>query len=158
MTSLGLNLFVAVVWLLLSADPSPASFAIGGLMGFALLAALPDLLGSRDYVRRVLALLRFGLVFTREFIVSNVTVAKLVLSRDPTRLRPDFIAYDTTGMRPYEILLLSYCLTLTPGTTSVEMSEDFRTLMIHALDADDPDAVRASLDRTLKHGILAFTR
>lgn len=158
MRSLGVNLLLATVWLLLSRDPDPAVFTIGMLMGFGLLAAFPDLMGSRAYVRRTLAALRFLLVFSREFLVANLSVARLVLFRRREDLHPNFITYDTTGMRSGEILLLSYCVSLTPGSTSVEISDDFRTLVIHALDADDPAAVRQSLDQGLRRAILAFTR
>jgi multisubunit Na+/H+ antiporter MnhE subunit len=158
MKSLVLNLMIAVVWLLLSRSPSPAVFAIGLLMGFGLLAVFPDLLASRDYVRRSFGAARFLLVFIREFLLANISVAALVLFRPRSTLHPDFVTYDTSDLRPYEILLLSYCVSLTPGSTSVEISEDFNSLVIHALDAHDPAALRRSLDEGLKHSILAFTR
>jgi multisubunit Na+/H+ antiporter MnhE subunit len=158
MISLGLNLLLAVVWLLLSKEPTPGVFAVGMLMGFALLAAFPTLLASRDYVRRTLAGLRFLLVFLREFVMANFTVAWTILFRPRTSLHPNFLTYDVAGLNPGEILLLSYCISLTPGTTTVNVSDDFQFLVLHALDADDPARIRENLDRVLKHGILAFTR
>ncbi len=109
-------------------------------------------------MRRPLALLRFLFIFAREFLLANLAVARTVLSRKPVALHPDFIQYDLTGLTPNEILLLSHCITLTPGTCSVEVSRDLCTLVIHALDARDPDAVRTGIDQTLKAAILAFTR
>ena len=44
------------------------------------------------------------------------------------------------------------------GTTTVEISDDFKTLVFHALDAGNPPALRAAIDRTLKQPILSFTR
>lgn len=158
MKSLLLNLLIAVVWLLLSAEPSVAAFALGGLMGFALLAVFYRVLGSGDYVRRVFALGRFALVFTREFLVANATVVWTVLFRSKESLHPNFLSYDVTGLKPIEILLLSYCISLTPGSTTVKVTDDFQTLVLHTLNVDDADAIRARLDRVLKHGILSFTR
>jgi multicomponent Na+:H+ antiporter subunit E len=57
-----------------------------------------------------------------------------------------------------EILLLSHCVSLTPGTCTVDISHDFTRLYLHVLDCPDPAAVRAGIDKTLKRGILAFTR
>ncbi|MHB1307291.1 MAG: Na+/H+ antiporter subunit E [Limisphaerales bacterium] len=158
MKALGLNLLIAVIWLLLSPDPSPAVFAIGFLIGFGLVAAFRSLVGGRAYVRRCFAFLAFLWIFTREFLVANATVAWMALFRPRESIHPNFITYDVTGMTPTEILLLSYCITLTPGTTSVDISADFKTLILHALEADNPDAIRAGIDGSLKRGILSFTR
>jgi len=158
MNTLLLNLAIALVWLLLSQEPSTATFAIGFLIGYGFVAAFRAVLGSESYVRASLAFGWFVLVFAREFLVANVKVAWVVLFRRRAALHPNFITYEVTGLTPFEILLLSYCISLTPGTTTVRVSDDFRTLILHALDADDPDAIRAGIDRTLKRGILAFTR
>jgi multisubunit Na+/H+ antiporter MnhE subunit len=61
-------------------------------------------------------------------------------------------------LTPFEILLLSYCVSLTPGSTTVHVSEDFQTLVLHSLDAQDAASVRARIDQVLKRGILSFTR
>jgi multicomponent Na+:H+ antiporter subunit E len=158
MNPLGLNILVAVMWLLLSRDPSPAVFFVGFLVGFLFLAAFKSVAGSASYVRRCLAFFRFLLVFSREFIVATMTVAGAVLFRSNDSLHPNFVTYDITGLKRPEILLLSYCISLTPGTTTVDISFDFKTLVFHALDGDNPDALRAEIDRTLKQGILSFTR
>jgi multisubunit Na+/H+ antiporter MnhE subunit len=158
MKSFGLNLLIAVIWLLLSEAPSPGVFGIGFLVGFALVTAFRTVVGNDSYVRRCVAFARFLFVFIREFCMANVKVAWAVLFRAPKSFQPNFITYDTTGLTQTEILLLSYCLSLTPGTTTVDISPDFRCLILHALDADQPDAIRAEIDRTLKRGILAFTR
>jgi multisubunit Na+/H+ antiporter MnhE subunit len=158
MKSFALNLLLAVIWLLLSPEPSPAGFALGFAFGFALLAGFRVVVGSGDYIRRCLACARFLGLFTREFLVANVKVAGVVLFHSRESLHPNFITYDVTGLRRHEILLLSYCISLTPGTTTVDITPDFRTLVIHALDADAPEAIRAELDRTFRPALLAFTR
>lgn len=158
MKSLGLNLLIAIIWLLLSEEPSPAVFGIGFGIGFVLVAAFRPVLGNDSYVRRGLAFVRFLAVFIREFLVANVKVAWAVLFRSRESMRPNFITYDIAGLTRAEILLLSYCISLTPGTTAVDITPDFQTLVMHAFDADHPDAIRAEIDRTLKRNILAFTR
>lgn len=158
MKSFLLNLVIALVWLLLSDRPSPAALAVGLLLGFVLLAAFRPLLGSEDYVRRCVGVVRFTVLFLREFLVANVKVAAVVLFRSRATLAPNFLTYDVSDLKPMEILILCYCITLTPGTTAVEVSQDQRTLVVHALDAQQPDGVRAQIDRTLKRPLLQFTR
>ncbi len=158
MKAFGLNLLIAVIWLLLSQAPSPTVFALGFLVGFLFLAAFRTVVGAEDYIRRWAGLVRFLVLFTREFIVANLNVAWTVLFRPPSALRPGFVTYDVSGLSRTEILILSYCLTLTPGTTTVDISPDFKTLVFHALDAHEPEALRAQLDNKLKPALLAFTR
>ena len=154
-----LNMLIANVWLLLSRDPGVPSFAIGFLIGFGLLALFGDVLpGGRRYVRRVLALISFALYFVRLFLIANFSVAATVLFRSNDRLHPNFITYDVSALNPGEILLLSYCITLTPGTVSIRIDDAFHTLTLHALDAQNPDAIRAGIDRSLTQRILRFTR
>ncbi|HMP81940.1 MAG TPA: Na+/H+ antiporter subunit E [Verrucomicrobiota bacterium] len=158
MIAFGLNVVIAIIWLLLSRTPSAMVFAVGFVVGFALVAAFRTVVGGESYVRRCLAFVRFVLVFTREFVVANGKVAWMVLFRSRESLHPNFLTYDVTGLTRHEILLLSYCISLTPGTTTVDVSPDFKTLVIHALDADNPDDIRAEVRRTLERSILAFTR
>jgi multicomponent Na+:H+ antiporter subunit E len=158
MMSFLLNLAIMLVWLLLNEDMSPFTLACGYLIGFAFVAAFRTVPGSERYVRATLAFLRFALIFFREFLVANAKVARAVLTRRRQDLHPNFLTYDVAGLTRFEILLLSYCISLTPGTTTVQVSDDFQTLILHAMDADSPDAIRVGIDRTLKRGILSFTR
>lgn len=152
------NLLVALLFLALSEEQPATAFVLGYLLGFAFVAAFRPVPGSQRYVRGALAFVRFALVFFREFLVANIKVAGTVLTRRREALHPNFITYDVAGLTRFEILLLSYCISLTPGTTTVQVSDDFQTLVLHALDADAPDVIRNNIDRTLKRGILAFTR
>ncbi|MDI1251212.1 MAG: Na+/H+ antiporter subunit E [Lacunisphaera sp.] len=158
MRSLLLNLLLSVIWLLLQTQPSLAGFATGFALGFALLALFRPVLDSRDYVRRMLAGAAFAGVFLREFVRACVQLMRLILLTPVNRLRPDFIIYDVTGLSRVEILLLSHCVSLTPGTNTVDISQDFTRVYLHVLDCPDPAAVRSSIDRTIRRGILAFTR
>jgi multicomponent Na+:H+ antiporter subunit E len=75
------------------------------------------------------------LLFLRELILSALKVALLVVSPKP-RLRPGIIAYPLTLTGDAEITLFANMITLTPGTLSVDVSDDKRTLFIHAIDIE----------------------
>jgi multicomponent Na+:H+ antiporter subunit E len=156
--SFAINIMIAVIWLLLSPEPSSEVFVVGFLIGFIILTVFRPVMGSQTYVRRSVALLMFALVFLREFLLANAKVAWTVLFRSRESLHPNFVTYDVSDLRPFEILLLSYCITLTPGTTTVDVSTDFQTLIVHALEADDPDAIRRDIGRRLKTALLRFSR
>ncbi len=71
--------------------------------------------------------------FTKELFVSALQVARLVLTPS-LKLRPGIIAYPLTVTTDAEITLLANMITLTPGTLTLDVSADRRTLYIHAID------------------------
>lgn len=113
---------------------------------------------STPYWLRAVNFFRFVLLFGRELVVANLAVAKSVLFQRREDLSPGFLNYELKGLRPFEIVILTHCITLTPGTASVEVCEDMQSLVVHALDARDPDGVRRSIKEGLEAPLLAWTR
>jgi multicomponent Na+:H+ antiporter subunit E len=109
-------------------------------------------------IRRIVNGLWFAICFVQALVIANVQMVRVVLFRSIPDLTPDFITYPIAGLSTLEIVILSHCITLTPGTTSVEISKDRKHLLVHALDAGDPDAVRASIKKELETPLLAWTR
>jgi multicomponent Na+:H+ antiporter subunit E len=107
---------------------------------------------------RAVALLWFLLCFMKELVLSNFAVARTVLLQRRADLAPGFLTYDLRGLTPFEIVVLTHCITLTPGTASVEISEDRSAVVLHALDARDPDAIRHAIKTRLEAPLLRWTR
>jgi multicomponent Na+:H+ antiporter subunit E len=84
--------------------------------------------------------LRLIALFIKELVLSALQVAWLVV-QPKLRLRPGFIAYPLTVTSDVQITLLANLITLTPGTLSVDVSEDRKTLFIHAIDIPDREAL-----------------
>ena len=57
-----------------------------------------------------------------------------------------------------EILLVANLISLTPGTLSVDLSDDRRTLYVHVMFLDDPERFRQSITAGLEQRILEVTR
>jgi multisubunit Na+/H+ antiporter MnhE subunit len=100
----------------------------------------------------------FLLRFLRELVLANITMAKIVLFQKREDLAPDFVVYDTTGLSPFEVVVLTHCITLTPGTTSVELDDEATRVIVHALDARDPSGVCRGIKHTLERPLLGWTR
>jgi len=84
--------------------------------------------------------LRLIALFVRELIRSALRVSWLVLQPRPL-LRPGIIAYPLSVTSDRQIVLLANMITLTPGTLSIDVSDDRRTLFIHVLDVVDREAL-----------------
>ena len=52
------------------------------------------------------------------------------------------------------ILLVTNLISLTPGTLSIDVSEDRKTLKVHAMFADDPDAVCHALKSGMEKWVI----
>ena len=60
--------------------------------------------------------------------------------------------------RDFEITLLANLITLTPGTLSVDVSDDRSTLYIHAIHVPDPDELREDIAGGFEQRILEAFR
>lgn len=96
-------------------------------------------------------------LFIKELVLSALQVAWLVVQPRP-RLRPGFIAYPLTLTSDVQIALLANLITLTPGTLSVDVSDDRRTLFIHALDVPDREVLIGHIAAGFETQILRAVR
>jgi multisubunit Na+/H+ antiporter MnhE subunit len=157
-TALALNTALALIWFFLGDEPTPDRFVVGFITGFLIVAAFERALPNPGYARRVLAFFRFLLVFTRELVMANLTMARAIALRRRAGCVPALVEYPAAHLTRTEILLLTHCITLTPGTTTVEITPDFKTLVLHAYDGADPQAVVAGIRSSLEASITAFLR
>jgi multicomponent K+:H+ antiporter subunit E len=88
---------------------------------------------------KVIHAILFALIYLREVALSTYRLALLVL--DPhLDLKPRFIEVplDLTGEMPR--FLFACLISMTPGTMSVGLDPDRGVLLVHILDAPDPEA------------------
>lgn len=137
---------LATVWLLLVNRMTPGQLILGLLLGWAIPLFTLRFWPERVRIARPFALLGFIGRVLGDIVVANLTVARLILGR-PERLRPVFVFVPLTLKSAVAISLLANVICLTPGTVSARLTLDHRYLLVHALDAADPDALVA----TIKH-------
>jgi multicomponent Na+:H+ antiporter subunit E len=152
-----LNFFIAVVWMFMSSSLTASSFVIGYLIGFLLIFLTRRFFKDRLYTARVWAALKLTLLFFKELIKSNISVLILVLS-PKLKLQPAIFALPTELKHDWEITLLSSLITLTPGTIVLYVSDDQRTLYIHAIDVDDIDEAIDSIKNSFEKAIKEVSR
>ena len=89
------------------------------------------------------------LVFIRELTKSSWAVAKTAFARNPSN-SPAIISVAINLKTDFGIAMLANLVSLTPGTTSLHVSEDRKILYVHCLDAPDIDAVVADIKHTFE--------
>lgn len=148
-----MSLTLVVVWLLLVNEVSLGQVVLGTLLGVLIPLATSSFWPERPHPARPAVLARYLLRLLLDILVANLEVARRVLG--PTdRLKPAFVVYPLELTDPFAISMLASTISLTPGTVSADLSPDRRTLLIHSLSTDDPQAlcetIRTRYERPLK--------
>lgn len=157
---------LSLLWCLLTREFSLANLALGLVISTLLLGFIggwKKLVGTEDraarpratipvlgrrLVLRPLMTLELILFFTWEILVSNVRIALLVIHPGlPLRLKIIAVPVETESEE--ELALISDLVTLTPGTLTLDVGDDGKTLLVHVLSAEDPEPVRRQIEQGL---------
>ena len=139
-------LVLAVIWAAVTGALTLPNLILGAVVAAATLMLLRDRFRSRGRIGRVLRILSLGLLFLRELMLSAINVAGWVLRPNAaTTMSPAIIAFPLTVTRDLEIVLLANLITLTPGTLTIDVSDDRKVLYVHALDCRDPTALKKQI-------------
>ncbi len=152
------NVLLAIAWVFVTGSFSVVNGLFGFVLGLAALSLIREQIGTIGYARRVRKIVSLALMFLYELMMSALRVFKMVLTPDLAKLQPGFVAYPLTVERDFEISLLANLITLTPGTLSVDVSDNRKTLYIHAIHVPDPDALREDIATGFERKILEAFR
>ncbi|ASP33308.1 MULTISPECIES: Na+/H+ antiporter subunit E [Stappiaceae] len=158
MTSLFLiNILLMLAWAAVTGSFAEVNLAFGFLLGFGALYLIREQVGTTEYTQRVTKGVGLAFLFVYELIKSAWRVAMIVL-RPKIDLQPGIIAFPLTVDRDFEITMLANLITLTPGTLSMDVSEDRKTLYIHCIDVPDPQATIDDIKNGFERKILEVFR
>ena len=157
MNLLVLHTILAVGWAAVLGHFSLGTLFAGFALGYGVLWLLRPLYGPTDYFRRFWRALGLGLFFVKELVMSSLRVVWEVLTPGQGS-HPGILAIPLDVETPVEITMLANLISLTPGTLSLELSEDQKTLYVHAMFIDDVDALRAEIKGQLEQRILRVFR
>ncbi|MFP7674126.1 Na+/H+ antiporter subunit E [Marivita sp. S0852] len=153
MNAFGLNLILALAWVAFTGTVSLTGVLTGFVIGYGALWLIQPLIGTSTYFRRVTAWIKLIVMFHYELFVSSFAVAMDVLT-PRHRSRPALIEVPLDVKTDAGILLVTNLISLTPGTLSLDVSEDRKTLLVHAMFADDHDALRRSLKDGMERWVI----
>lgn len=151
------NLLLALAWSAVTGSFTFLNFAFGFVLAIFALSLIREQVGSIGYFSRARRVISLLLLFIYELVLSAWKVAVMVLS-PRMDLKPGIFAYHLKVDRDFEITMLANLITLTPGTLSVDVSDDRRILYVHALDASDPHATRRDIAEGFERKIMEAFR
>lgn len=151
------NILLAFAWVAISGLFEPLNFVLGFVLAYAVLWLIQGAAGPSSYFQKVHRVVSFCLFFGRELIKANLRVAHDVLTRHH-HMRPGVVAIPLDVQTDAEITLLANLITLTPGTLSLDVTEDRKVLYVHAMYIDDVDGFRRSIKAGFESRVIEVLR
>lgn len=134
-----LSLLLAASWLALSHSLALVHLLSAALIGWAVPRLIAGFLGPVNRIHWPTAI-RLGAVVLWDIVVSNITVARLVLG-PMSRPQPGWIEVPLESGHPWVNALFASIITTTPGTVSAVIDEAGGRILVHALDCSDAQAM-----------------
>ncbi|CAH1043857.1 Na+/H+ antiporter subunit E [Halomonas sp. TD01] len=151
------NLLLGLAWVLLSGDFTGLNLLVGMIFGYiALLLIEPQVEALKGYPARVPRIIGFVGFFIKELVQANLRVAFDILT-PPWHMKPGVIAFPLSAQSEMEITMVANLISLTPGTLSLDVSDDRKVLYIHAMFLDDEEELRNNL-KEMEHRALELFR
>lgn len=152
-----LNILLAIAWVLLSGELTAENFIEGLIIGHLILWISKSALGGTAYFKKIPKTIGFFFYFIKELIVANLKVAyDIVTPKD--YMKPGIVAVPLDAKTDIEITLLANLISLTPGTLSLDVSDDKKILYIHALYVDDVEEFRLGIKNGMEKRLLEVLR
>ena len=152
------NILISMLWALLTGSVSIGNLSVGFALGYFALTLLHPATGEQaSYFQKTMQFVGFTLFFTKELIVATYRVAKDIVKPLPL-MRPGVIGIPLDAETDLEITMLANLITLTPGTLSLVVSPDRKTLYIHAMYLVDADELRKEIKEGMERRLLELLR
>ncbi|MGD8959242.1 MAG: Na+/H+ antiporter subunit E [Desulfobacteraceae bacterium] len=152
-----INGFIALGFIGVQGRFTLSGLLVGFGLGYLALWLTRPLYGETRYFQRVPKTARLLAYFLVELVRSNLRVLWDVVT--PGHIsRPGIVGIPLSAQSDLEILLVANLISLTPGTLSIDLAEDRRTLYVHVMFLDDPEAFRKGIQNGLERLVLEVTR
>jgi multicomponent Na+:H+ antiporter subunit E len=153
------TLVLTLFWAALQGSFTPFNLAVGAVLGLGIVLFTRPLFpdegaGTGQTPRPLRRLWRVTVllaVFVYELVASSVRVAAYTL-QPRLRMRSGIVAYPLDVTTDREITVLANLITLTPGTLTLGVSADQRTLYVHSMsvETDSGDEVVEDIKGSLE--------
>lgn len=146
MSFLSYGLSLAVVWTMIAPSGNlPATFIGGLIIGVPVAYLFRDFFGLSGFtvLRKPLTYV-FGIKFGVSLIASNLSMAERIILSGETDA--SVMEVELGVQNPTAIAVLANCITLTPGTLTMDHLEQENLLIVHCLDGDTGEARKEILE------------
>lgn len=141
-----LSLFIWALWLMLVNDISGGHIVLGAFFAWGIPMLTRNFWPEEMTIKHPWKAMRFIGVVLADIAVANWVVARMILTPS-SKLQPAFMVLHLDIQKDFTITLLANTISMTPGTVSVDLAIDRKTLLIHSLHVLDIDAALEEIKR-----------
>lgn len=152
-----LNILLAVGFMIALETYTLFGLMVGFAVGYGALWLTRPLYADSRYFKRVFMFIQLVVFFLRALMVSNLRVLWDVVT--PSHIsRPGIIRVALDARTDLEIMLVANLISLTPGTLTIDLSDDRRFLYVHVMFLEDAEATCKEIKEGLEQRILEVLR
>ncbi|MFD2517148.1 Na+/H+ antiporter subunit E [Salinimicrobium flavum] len=132
------NLILTFIWVALTGTFTFPNMIFGFFLSYFLLYIITRGRRRAKYFRLVPKVILFFLYFIKELLKANIQVAWEVAT-PKLHMTPGIVGIPLDITSDAEITMLANLITLTPGTLSLDISEDKKVLYVHSMYIKDKE-------------------
>lgn len=153
-----LNIILMFVWVALTGSFLFANYVFGFVLSFVIMwvSRVGDE-GSRKYFSAFPGFIGFVFFFLWELLKANIQVAYEVMT-PRLNMKPGIVKVPLDVTTDFEITLLANLISLTPGTLSIDVSQDKKVLYVHAMYVTDKEKFISSIKNGFEKRLLKLTK
>lgn len=152
-----MNILLTLIWVALTGAFTFVNFLFGFVLGFLVMWLISLQGNDRKYFLIVPKTIGFVLFFLFELVKANIQVAYDVVT-PKFFMTPGIVKVPLTAKSDMEITLLANLISLTPGTLSLDVSDDKKVLYVHSMYIKDKDQFIKSIKNGFEKRLLEITR
>lgn len=153
------NIILTFIWVALTGSFSLGNFFFGFALSFHVLWLISRSTNAtqRKYFIFVPRVVGFVFFFLYELLKANVQVAFDVIT-PKFYMKPGIVSVPLDAETDLEITFLANFISLTPGTLSLDVSDDKKVLYVHAMYITDKDEFIRSIKNGFEKRLLKIMR
>jgi multicomponent Na+:H+ antiporter subunit E len=152
------NILLSFVWVALTGDFYYGNFLIGFIFSFFFLWISTGFnKNETKYFSRVPRAISFFFYFTKEMIKANLFITYDILTIKQ-HMKPGIVAVPLTASTDLEITLFANLITLTPGTFTIDISDDKKIIYVHSIYLYNKEKFVRELKKGLERRLLEVLR
>jgi multicomponent Na+:H+ antiporter subunit E len=151
------NILLTFIWVALTGNFVFANYLFGFLLSFSMLWLITS--GTRDakYFRILPKVITFLIFFLYELVKANLQVAYEVMTPN-YNMTPGIVKVPLDAKTNLEITFLANLISLTPGTLSLDVSDDKKVLYVHSMYITSKESFIRSIKNGFEKRILEILR
>lgn len=151
------NILLTLIWVALTGNYAFANFLFGFILSYFMLRMIIMGSGSSKYFVILPKVIAFIFFFLYELIKANLQVAYEVMTPH-YNMTPGIVKVPLDAKSNLEITFLANMITLTPGTLSLDVSDDKKVLYVHSMYIKDREQFIHGIKNGFEKRILEILR